>query len=38
MRITADIREAYEKGMADKSEEFAQHGNRVYLPLESSLP
>lgn len=35
MRITADIREAYELGMANKSEEFAQHGNRVYLPLSS---
>jgi phosphomethylpyrimidine synthase len=31
MRITQDIREA----MAEKSEEFAEHGNRVYLPLSS---
>jgi phosphomethylpyrimidine synthase len=30
MRITQDIRDA----MAEKSREFAEHGNRVYLPLE----
>jgi phosphomethylpyrimidine synthase len=29
MRITQDIRDA----MAQKSREFAEHGNRVYLPL-----
>jgi len=29
MRITQDIRDA----MAEKSKEFAEHGNRVYLPL-----
>ncbi|MHA3023912.1 phosphomethylpyrimidine synthase ThiC [Mycobacterium sp. BMJ-28] len=29
MRITQDIRDA----MAEKSQEFAEHGNRVYLPL-----
>ena len=29
MRITQDIREA----MAEKSAEFSEHGNRVYLPL-----
>ena len=29
MRITQDIRDA----MAEKSREFAEHGNRVYLPL-----
>ncbi|MFN8032924.1 MAG: phosphomethylpyrimidine synthase ThiC [Mycobacterium sp.] len=34
MRITQDIREA----MAAKSEEFAAHGNRVYIPLEDSRP
>jgi phosphomethylpyrimidine synthase len=37
MRITQDIRDAYAdeiaKGMAEKSQEFADHGNRVYLPL-----
>ncbi|KJX75743.1 phosphomethylpyrimidine synthase ThiC [Mycobacterium lepromatosis] len=44
MRITADIRayaakhgldteEAIEMGMAEKSAEFAGHGNRVYLPI-----
>ena len=37
MRITHDIRETYSdeiaKGMAEKSQEFAEHGNRVYLPL-----
>jgi phosphomethylpyrimidine synthase len=33
MRITHDIRDAYEKGMAEKSREFADGGNRVYLPL-----
>jgi phosphomethylpyrimidine synthase len=37
MRITQDIRDAYrddiEKGMAEKSQEFADRGNRVYLPL-----
>jgi phosphomethylpyrimidine synthase len=39
MRITQDIRDAYgdeiAKGMAEKSQEFADHGNRVYLPLSS---
>jgi phosphomethylpyrimidine synthase len=34
MRITQDIRDA----MATKSEEFAAHGNRVYIPLENSVP
>ncbi|MCI4673681.1 phosphomethylpyrimidine synthase ThiC [Candidatus Mycolicibacterium alkanivorans] len=34
MRITQDIRDA----MAAKSEEFAAHGNRVYIPLEHSQP
>src|SRR6201993_3262198 len=29
MRITQDVRDA----MAEKSKEFADHGNRVYLPL-----
>ena len=29
MRITLDIRDA----MAEKSKEFADHGNRVYLPV-----
>jgi phosphomethylpyrimidine synthase len=29
MRITADIRDA----MAEKSREFAEHGNKIYLPL-----
>ncbi|MGV0597224.1 phosphomethylpyrimidine synthase ThiC [Mycobacterium vulneris] len=41
MRITQDIRDAYPDGvpddiaagMAAKSKEFADHGNRVYLPL-----
>ncbi len=33
MRISRDVRDAYEKGMADKSQEFAKHGNRIYLPL-----
>ena len=28
-RLTQDIRDA----MAEKSKEFAEHGNRVYLPL-----
>jgi len=35
MRITQDVRDAYAKGMAEKSREFAEHGNRVYLPLTS---
>jgi len=35
MRITGDIREAIRAGMAEKSAEFAEHGNRVYLPLTS---
>ncbi|WP_083940196.1 phosphomethylpyrimidine synthase ThiC [Saccharomonospora saliphila] len=45
MRITQDVRryaeenglssvEAIEAGMREKSEEFAEHGNRVYLPVE----
>jgi phosphomethylpyrimidine synthase len=29
MRISQEVREA----MAEKSREFAEHGNRVYLPL-----
>jgi phosphomethylpyrimidine synthase len=37
MRITHDIRDAYkdeiERGMVEKSREFADGGNRVYLPL-----
>ncbi|MDZ4264426.1 MAG: phosphomethylpyrimidine synthase ThiC [Mycobacterium sp.] len=32
MRITQDVRDA----MADKSREFAEHGNQVYLPVVSS--
>ncbi|WP_396892402.1 phosphomethylpyrimidine synthase ThiC [[Mycobacterium] wendilense] len=45
MRITQDIRDAYpdgtageiERGMAAKSAEFAERGNRVYLPLEATM-
>ena len=44
MQISHDVRayaeehgltstEAIEAGMAEKSEEFAEHGNRVYLPV-----
>jgi phosphomethylpyrimidine synthase len=44
MRITQDVRdyaaahgldsaEAIEAAMAEKSQEFAEHGNRVYLPI-----
>jgi phosphomethylpyrimidine synthase len=37
MRISQDIRDTFSdeiaKGMAEKSQEFAEHGNRVYLPL-----
>ncbi|MGE2832965.1 phosphomethylpyrimidine synthase ThiC [Mycobacterium sp. SMC-4] len=41
MRISHEVRDtyqkqAYEKGMADKAREFAEHGNRVYLPVVSS--
>jgi phosphomethylpyrimidine synthase len=35
MRITADIRASVEQQMAEKSQEFAEQGNRVYLPLTS---
>jgi phosphomethylpyrimidine synthase len=43
MRITADLKDAIrdtfgddiERGMAEKSREFAAQGNRVYLPLPS---
>ena len=46
MRISQDIREyaaengldtveAIEAGMAEKSEEFAEAGNRVYLPIDA---
>jgi phosphomethylpyrimidine synthase len=35
MRITHDIRASVAEGMAEKSREFAAHGNRVYLPLTS---
>lgn len=38
MRITHDIRASVAAGMQEKSQEFAQHGNRVYLPLENLLP
>lgn len=50
MRITQDIREAYkdeidsvsqegiEQGMEQKSQEFAERGNRIYLPLEMAVP
>jgi phosphomethylpyrimidine synthase len=30
MRISHEVRDA----MAEKSREFAEHGNRVYLPLD----
>jgi phosphomethylpyrimidine synthase len=44
MRITQDVRdyaaahgldsaEAIEAARAEKSQEFAEHGNRVYLPI-----
>jgi phosphomethylpyrimidine synthase len=33
MRITADIRASVEQQMAAKSEEFAAHGNQIYLPI-----
>jgi phosphomethylpyrimidine synthase len=33
MRITADIRASAEQQMAEKSKEFAEHGNQIYLPL-----
>jgi len=33
MRITADIRASVERQMAEKSKEFAEHGNQIYLPL-----
>jgi len=42
MRITQDVRDAYKRdleerdielGMAEKSREFAEHGNQVYLPV-----
>jgi len=35
MRITQDIRASVERQMAEKSQEFADQGNRVYLPLTS---
>ncbi len=49
MRITQDVREyaakhgldseeAIEAAMAEKSVEFAEHGNRVYLPLAHAVP
>jgi phosphomethylpyrimidine synthase len=33
MRITADIRASIDQQMAEKSEEFAKHGNQIYLPI-----
>jgi phosphomethylpyrimidine synthase len=33
MRITADIRASIEQQMAEKSKEFVEHGNQLYLPL-----
>lgn len=35
MRITADLKDAIREAMTEKSAEFAEHGNRVYLPLTS---
>jgi phosphomethylpyrimidine synthase len=35
MRITADLKDAIRAAMNEKSAEFAEHGNRVYLPLTS---
>ena len=32
MRITQDLREYAERGMAEKSAEFLAGGGRVYLP------
>src|ERR1700742_1768659 len=33
MRITADIRASVEQQMAEKSKEFADHGNQIYLQI-----
>ncbi|BBZ06084.1 phosphomethylpyrimidine synthase [Mycolicibacterium doricum] len=35
MRITADLKDSIREAMDAKSAEFAEHGNRVYLPLTS---
>jgi phosphomethylpyrimidine synthase len=36
MKITQDVREFAEKGMAEKSEEFAALGHEVYVPAEAA--
>jgi len=33
MRITADIRASVEQQMAEKSKEFTENGNQIYLPI-----
>jgi phosphomethylpyrimidine synthase len=38
MRITADIQESIREAMEQKSAEFAERGNRVYLPLTAAGP
>jgi phosphomethylpyrimidine synthase len=32
MKITKEIRDAAEAGMAEMSESFRQHGGEIYLP------
>jgi len=36
MKITQDVREYAERGMAEKSEEFAKLGHEVYVPAEAA--
>jgi phosphomethylpyrimidine synthase len=36
MKITQDVREYAERGMAEKSEEFARLGHEVYVPAEAA--
>jgi len=33
MRITADIRASVEQQMDEKSKEFTENGNQIYLPI-----
>jgi phosphomethylpyrimidine synthase len=33
MKITQEVREYAERGMAEKSREFAEQGSEVYVPV-----
>jgi phosphomethylpyrimidine synthase len=37
MKITQEVREFAERGMADKSREFLEHGADVYVPVPAEI-